>query len=44
MEAPKFIAEFGDQSVPFGQDAKFMCQVVGLPTPEVTWYVISFKC
>ncbi|GFS00827.1 titin [Elysia marginata] len=37
-EPPKFIADFGDLSVPVGQDAKFTCQVVGLPTPEVSWY------
>ncbi|KAH9498301.1 hypothetical protein Btru_006486 [Bulinus truncatus] len=38
LAAPKFITEFDDLSVPVGQDAKFTCQVIGLPTAEVSWY------
>ena len=39
MEAPQFIGVFNDLSVPLGEDARFVCQVVALPSPEVSWSV-----
>ncbi|KAK7507540.1 hypothetical protein BaRGS_00001475, partial [Batillaria attramentaria] len=38
MEAPKFIGVFQDLAVPLGEEARFVCQVVALPTPEVSWF------
>ena len=38
MEAPKFIGEFGDLNTPCGQSATFTCDIVGLPTPQVSWF------
>lgn len=37
MEPPKFIGVFSDQSVPLGEEARFVCQVVALPAAEISW-------
>jgi hypothetical protein len=34
---PQFIAVFNDLSVPQGEDARFTCQCVGIPSPEISW-------
>lgn len=38
MTAPEFINELSDCNALVDTDAKFDCEFVGIPTPEITWY------
>jgi hypothetical protein len=37
MEAPKFSKTIEDLSAVEGHEARFTCEVTGLPAPNVTW-------
>ena len=36
-EAPKIVKEIHDLDVIEGHEAKFTCEITGMPRPEVTW-------
>ena len=38
--APKFTTQLVTQEVLIGQPVTMSCDVIGTPTPEVTWYQV----
>jgi len=38
--APKFTSELVTQEVLIGQPVTMSCDVIGTPTPDVTWYQV----
>jgi len=38
---PKFITELITQEVIIGQPVTMSCDVIGTPTPDVTWYQVG---
>ena len=41
--APKFTTELVTQEVLIGQPVTMTCDVIGTPSPEVTWYQVSSR-
>ena len=41
---PKFTTELVTQEVLIGQPVTMSCDVIGTPTPEVTWYQVRNFC
>ena len=40
---PKFTTELVTQEVLIGQPVTMSCDVIGTPTPDVTWYQVRYK-